>query len=235
MTYSIKVQKREAGKPAETRLEGLVPGIVYGPDRESTSISIVYKELKKLYDEAGESSLVNVTIEGEEPTIVLIQEVQFDVVKDDIIHVDFRQIKMGEEMNATIEIHLIGESLAVKGLGGTLVEGADSMNIKCLPKDLISHVDVDLSTLKTFDDSIHVGDIKLPEGITTTDNANNIIAKVSAPLTEDQLKTMDEAAAPSIEDVVVEGEKKEGEEGVEGEEKKEGEKPAEEKKKEDKK
>lgn len=110
------------------------------------------------------------------------------------------------------------------------IKAHDSVNVKCLPKNLVSSIDVDLSTLATFEDSISIKDLKLPEGIVVTDDPEGSIAKVSAPMSEDQLKAMDEAEAPSIADVEVEGDKKDGSASEAGEEKKEGEKKEEEKK-----
>ena len=222
MTFSFTAKKRE-GKPDALRAEGKLPGVLYGPEIEPIAIEVERLAFEKLYEEAGESSLIDFSIEGskDEPSKVLVQDIQYDPVKRVPVHFDLRQIKMGVEMTATLSINFVGESQAIKE-GGTLNTGMDSLSIKCLPKDLISEVEVDISVLATFDDSIHVKDVKLPEGITVADNEDALVAKVTAPLTEEQLKAMDEAEAPSVEDVVVEGEKKEedGEEKL-AEEKKE--------------
>jgi len=219
MTFSITVAKRKEGNAQEVRGQGLVPGVVYGPDRESVAISVDALILEKLYNEAGESSLIDFNLEGEESVKVLVQAVQYDAVKGNIIHVDFRQIRMGVEMNASIDLIFVGESQAVKE-GGTLSTAYESLNVRCLPKDLVTNIEVDLSVLATFDDAIHIADLKLPEGVIATDDENTLVAKVTPPLTEDQLKAMEEADTSSIDDVEVEGKKKEdGEEA--GEDKKE--------------
>jgi large subunit ribosomal protein L25 len=229
MTLSLTAKKRETGKAEELRIEGKIPGVLYGPEIEPVSIALDYNVFEKLYREAGESTLIDFTVEGDkEPTKVLVQATQIDPVKRTISHVDLRQIRMGVEMSVTVELNFVGEAPAVKELGGTLVKAHDSVNVKCLPKDLVSSIDVDLSTLTTFDDSISIKDLKLPEGIVVTDNPEGAIAKVSAPLTEDQLKALEEAEAPSVEDVEVEGDKKDGSASEAGEEKKDG--PVEEKK-----
>jgi len=212
MTFSFTAKKRE-GKPEELRAEGKIPGVLYGSEIESVPFEVERKAFEKLFNEAGESSLIDFKIEGsnDEPTKVLIQAVQYDPVKQVPIHFDLRQIKMGVEMHATIDINFIGESQAVKE-GGTLNMAMDSLDIKCLPKDLVSEVDVDISALVTFEDAIHVKDIKLPAGITVVENPDNLVAKVAAPLTEDQLKAMDEVQAPSVAEIEVEGDKKSGSE-----------------------
>ena len=135
-----------------------------------------------------------------------------------MIHFDLRQIKMGEEMNVNVELNFVGESSALKE-GGTLVRGKDYIEIRCLPKDLISEIEVDISKLETYDDVILVKDLPTSEGVKVLHEGDELIAKVSAPMSEEELKAMDEAEAPSVEDVKVEGEKKE--EGSEGEKKEE--------------
>lgn len=222
MSLSLSVKKREAGKAESVRESGLIPGVLYGPEIEPVSIAFDYNTFEKLYNEAGESTLVDLIIEGDkESTKVLIQDIQIDPVKRTITHVDLRQIRMGVEMHANVDLVFVGESLAIKELGGTLVKTRDQVEVKCLPKDLVSHIDVDLSTIKTFEDMIHVKDLQLPAGMTVVDDAETVLAKVNAPLTEEQLKAMDEAEAPSVADVKVEGDKKDGSASVAGEVKKE--------------
>ncbi len=212
MTLAITAKKREAGNAEAVREEGLIPAVLYGPEIESAPISIDALAFEKLYKAAGESTLVDFSIEGQsEPTKVLIQDVEYDNIKDRFIHVDFRQIKMGEEMHATAELAFVGESAAVKTLGGTLNMQQETINIKCLPKDLVSHIDVDISVLTTFEDSIHIKDLTFPAGVSPADDPDFLIAKVSAPLSEDQLAAMEESSVGDVAAVEVDGEKKDEE------------------------
>lgn len=221
MKFSINTKKRDTGDIEEIRAKGEIPAIVYGPEIEPVAVSVDYRSFEKLYTEAGESSLIDCVVEGvKDPITVLIQDLQHDPVKGKIIHVDFRQIKMGEEMSATIVLGFVGEAPAVKELGGTLNKATGQLNVKCLPRDLVGHIDVDLSTLKTFDDIIRIKDLTLPQGIAVLDDLETAVAKVIAPLTEEQFKAMEEEGEKGIEGVEVKG--KEGEEkAVAGEEKKE--------------
>ena len=216
MDFKIIVEKRESGDVEKLRESGKIPAVVYGPEMKSISVAIQYNEFEKLYNEAGESSLIDLFIEGEskESTKVLIQDLQYSPVKGRITHIDFRQIKMGEEMNVNIELLFVGEALSVKELSGTVVKGCDCINVKCLQKDLVSEIEVDLGVLKTFDDGIKVSDLKIPAGIIVLDSPDNMVAKVSPPLTEEQLEAMEKTTTGNVEDVKVEGEeKKEGDEG----------------------
>lgn len=191
------------GMAEETRASGRVPAVLYGPEMDAKSVSVDYRTFEKLFSEAGESNLVDFTIGGSNSSKVLIQEVQVDPVRGSILHVDFRQINMSKEMTATIDINLVGEAPAVKTLGGTLFHGLDTLNIKCLPKDLVGFVEVDISILASFDDIISIGDIKLPEGIVTTDHLDTTVVKVTAPLTDAELAAMEETKVAAVETVEV--------------------------------
>jgi large subunit ribosomal protein L25 len=206
MTFNFTAKKRGEISPEDLRIDGKLPGVLYGPEIDPVSIEVDRLAFQKLYNEAGESSLINLTIEGEkdEPTIVLIQDVQYDSIKQIPTHFDLRQIKMGVEMTASIELNFVGEAPAVKEQGGTLVKNRDYVDIKCLPRDLVSEVEIDLSVLKTFDDSIYIKDLQLPAGITIDEEEETIIAKVTPPLTEEQLKAMEEEGQKGVESVEVE-------------------------------
>ena len=217
MTFSIEVKTRKE-TAEDTRGQGLIPAVLYGPGVKPVSVAVYSSVFNKLYNEAGESNLIDLSMDGgAEKTKVLIKDVQRDPVRDNFIHVDFMKIDMNKEMHATLPVRFVGESGAVKELGGTLIKALEEVHIKCLPKDLVSELSFDISILNTFDDIIHVSDLKLPVGITVTDNPTTVVVKVAPPLTEEQLKAMEEAGPKGVEDVEVEKKKKEAEEGAEGE------------------
>lgn len=222
MTFSIEVKTRQE-KADSTREQGLIPGVLYGPEIKPVSFSVDSLVFKKLYDEAGESNLIDLTLDDGKSTKILVQDVQKDPVKDNVVHVDFLQINMSKEMYATLPVNFVGESAAVKTLGGTLMKSLREVEVKCLPKDLVGSIDLDLSVLATFDDVVHIKDLILPSGLVFTENSETVVAKVAEPLTEEQLKAMEETATADVATVEVEGEKKEegevAEEGGEGDSK----------------
>jgi len=210
MTFSIAVKTRTE-KSEKIREQGLIPAVLYGSGSEAKSVSVDGLVFEKLYKEAGESNLIDLTLDdNKESSKILVQDVQVDPVRGNIIHADFMLINMNKEMFATLPVNYVGESAAIKELGGTLITGLRELNIKCLPKDLVGGIDFDLSILKTFEDVVHVGELVLPGGITATDNPDTVVAKVVPPLTEDQLKAMEETSTGTIADVEVEGGKKDG-------------------------
>lgn len=222
MSFAISALKR-TGNAEAVRAEGKIPAVLYGPGIEPVSVVVNSTEFEKLYSEAGESTLVDFSVESGKAVKVLIQDVQYNPLTRRVSHVDFRQIRMDKEIEAAIELVFVGVAPAVKELGGTLMTPASEINIKCLPANLMSTFEVDLSLLKTFDDAIHVSDLKLPEGVICTDNPDTVIATVNPSLTEDQIKAMEEANAAPVDlskiEISEERGKKE-EEPAEGEEKK---------------
>lgn len=215
MIFSFSVKKRGSEEAGDLRQQNQIPGILYAKGKESISVSADSRAFEKLYNEAGESSLIDLTIEGAKEVVkVLVKDIQIDPVKRTITHFDLYQIDMNSEMEVEINLNFVGVSPAVKSLGGTLVTTVETVEATCLPKDLVSEINVDLSVLNTFEDIIRLKDLVLPNGIKLEQNPEMVIAKVQAPLTEEQLKAMEEEGPKSVEEVEVE---KKGKEEVEGE------------------
>jgi large subunit ribosomal protein L25 len=127
------VKERETAKPKQLRSKGLVPANVYG-DGKSKAVQVGYQEFIKLYDEAGENSLIYLSIEGEtKPRPVLIAEVQLDPLTGKIIHVAFQQVSLKEKISAEIPVEIEGE---FKVAGGVLVVVKDAVEVEALPTDL---------------------------------------------------------------------------------------------------
>ncbi len=222
MVYKLQAKVRDV-RGEKSRTVKDLPAVIYGAEKESQALTLSISEFIKLYEAAGESSLIDLVIDGKDDGKVLVQDVQLDPLSGRIIHVDLRRINMNKPMTATVELNFIGESPAVKAAGGTLVRTLEEVEVECLPKDLVSHIDVDLSVLATFEDMIKVGDLKLPAGITViSPNAEDLVAKATPALTEEEIKKMEEeAAAMDVSKIEDAKEKKveEGEEGAEAEKK----------------
>ena len=186
MTISLSATTRtQMGSQVEAlRAQGLVPGVIYGHKLENRFVTLNQSELLKAYKQGGESTLIDLSIDGKEPIEVLIKEIQVVPLKDTLSHVDFYQVKKGEKIETEIELRFVGESPAVKALGGTLVKALDEISIKCLPRDLVQYIDIDISVLKDFNDSIHVEDLKVPAGIEIVTEGEIMVAMVSEPKEE---------------------------------------------------
>jgi len=91
--------------------------------------------------------------------------IQRDVLKHTVSHIDFYQVNMKNKLITEIPLNYIGESIAVKKLNAILIKDFDSVEVSCLPSDLVDHIDVDITSLKEFDDAIRLEDLNLPRGI----------------------------------------------------------------------
>lgn len=192
ISLSAKIRK-EGDKTDELREKGQIPGVLYGPGVENVSLSVGVKDLEKIYKEAGESSLITLSVDSKK-YMVLIHDMEIDSLSQNPLHVDFYQPKLDEEIIAEIPLVFEGESFAVKDLGGTLIKNAHEVEVKALPQNLPHEIKINIETLKTFEDTITVKDLNVPENVKVMKEPDEIIALVSAPqkVEEDLEKPIEE-------------------------------------------
>ncbi len=201
-------------KVRDLRNASLVPGVVYGHGFENKNVAVSLVPFEKVLAKAGESTLVDLVVDDATPFKVLIHEVQRDPVTSVPRHVDFFHVSMTEKLSTHIPIVFIGESKAVKELGGTLVKTLDAVAVECLPQDLVHELSVDLASLENFDDALRVADLKVPAGIEITSDPEEMIVTVKAPRTEEEIAADETVTAEvKVEDVEVEKKGKKEEEG----------------------
>lgn len=175
----LNAEKRDVKNNLGTmRGEGKLPAVMYGRKVASTPISINEKNFIKVWKEAGESSVVTLSIDGEDHES-LIHDVDVHPVTGTPRHADFYILEKGKKVEVKVPLEFIGSAPAVKDLGGILVKVLHELDIEAAPKDLPQHIDVDVSSLATFESQILAKDIKLPSGVTLVENPEEVIALVS--------------------------------------------------------
>lgn len=218
---SIVAEKRDilGKKNAGLRKKGLVPAVVYGKGSASENITVKVGEFLKLWRSAGEATIVSLEV-GKEKKNVLIHDVSVDPLKDTPIHVDFYVVDMLKMLKVDVPLEFIGESEAVKS-GGILVKVHHELEIEALPKDLPHSLIVDISALKTFEDKITVGDLKIPHGVKVVKGLDETVVLVESPRTEEEIKgTETPEEAPDLANIErIEKKAKEEGEAEEGAEK----------------
>jgi large subunit ribosomal protein L25 len=218
-------EKREitGSKVKKLREIGLIPAIIFSKKASrgivpTTPITVVFKEFIKIYKEAGESTLIDLKIKGDQERKVLISEVQKHPVTLDPIHVSFYKVDLTEKITANIPITLINEEECrpVKTKEGSLLQVLNEVEIECLPSDLPSVFEVDVSVMQNVGDALTVKDcikvdpakVDLKEGleeiVVKVDFAEQLVVEEEEPVSVDQVE------------VITEAEVKEGEEGLEG-------------------
>lgn len=195
LILNAEIRTATGRRVKQLRVDGKIPAVLYGRAEENINLSLDRKEFEKLYKQAGSSTIVTVKIADGESVKTLIFEPQYNPLTDKIMHVDFYKVNMKEEIHTEIPLSFIGESPAVKDLEGNLITSKDEIEVKCLPDKLVSEIEVDISVLKTFDDSIKISDLIIPEGIEVINEPEEIVAMVSAPRSEEELEEMEAPAA----------------------------------------
>jgi len=204
-TTELQAQTRTQMQKATKllRAEGIIPAQVYGHGTEPRSVQVRALDFQKAYRSAGESTLVRLIVDGQEPLSVLIQQVQHHPLHEQIVHVDFYKVNLKEKTTAEIPLVFEGESKAVKELSGVLVKSLDHVEVECLPTDLVHELIVDISKLSTFEDAITVADIVVPSTITILTKLEEVVATVQPPISEAELKALDEKPVEAVETVEV--------------------------------
>ncbi|MEK9771404.1 MAG: 50S ribosomal protein L25/general stress protein Ctc [Nitrosomonadales bacterium] len=172
MKIEIKANVRDTkgtGASRRLRKNGSIPGIVYGNKKDAVSITLDGKDLSlKFKKEAFHASILSLDLDGKKES-VLLRDYQLEPVKSTLLHVDFQRINENEKIHVKVPFHFINEDIAkgVKLDGGVITHIITEVDIACLPKDLPQFIEVDLTDLG-LGHSIHLSEIKLPEGIELT-------------------------------------------------------------------
>ena len=158
----------------QIRLQGRIPAILYGKET-NRSLSVDDKEMRILLRKAaGTSSLMRLIGESGEDELVLIKELQEDKIRDKILHIDFVEVKRGEDLETSIPLSLIGEAEGVKTHGGILEVLADDIEIRCRPSKLPSAIELDISNLG-LGENLQVKDLPIIEGVSYTSSEETIL------------------------------------------------------------
>ena len=210
MTITLKAQKREGtgkGVARKLRQEGRVPAVLYGRELGTMHLSLDTHEAENLFHSIStENTIVGLKVEGVgELFQTLVREIQSHPFKSSLIHVDFLRIQAGVAVDVEVPLHLIGDPIGVKNSGGVLEQVLNELPVKCIPSKIPEFIEVDVSELD-INDSLHVYDLELEEGINITVDEERTICAVAIPkvveeavVEEDELLEGDEGEIPDEE------------------------------------
>lgn len=191
-----QLRNPESGTPNSVRATGHIPAVLYGHNIENVHLSVTLGEFEKLFRKAGESTIIEIKTDDGRSRNVLIQDVQRHYLTGQPIHVDFLEVSMTEKLTATVPLEFVGESVAVKNLGGTLVKVLDEVEVECLPGDLPHNIEVDISGMTSFDSAILVKDLKVASGVEIKADPEETVANIQPPRDVEA-----ELAEPVVEDI----------------------------------
>ncbi len=191
LTAEVRSQR---GKGVKTlRQRGFLPAVIYGAGVSTQTISIPYRDFEKAFANTGESTILELTIDGVSHN-VLIHDIARDPIRGAPIHADFYAVLMDKPIRVKVPIVFFGESSAVKNEGGILVKVLQELEIEALPAALPKEVRADISGLGVFGARLFVKGLMLPVGVKTITGLDDVIVLVEAPRTEEELTAL--AGAP---------------------------------------
>jgi large subunit ribosomal protein L25 len=200
------VSGRQVG---QVRRAGFVPGTVYGPKTQPVNVQFPYRALQVALMHAGGTHLINLTVEGGQTYTVIAREVQRDIIRGDITHVDFFALDLNAKLRTDVPLVFHGESPAVLAKQAILITGTGSLTVELLPSALISEIIIDISQLKNVGDAILVSDLKLAEGIAILNEPEEMLAKLIQPSAMRSEAEEAEEAAAGMPEVITKGKEEE--------------------------
>lgn len=197
----INAEAREVGKKGvnrRLRKGGLIPAVLYGRGQEARALSLPAKEFATKVKEAGLNALIDLEIAGDKgkgPLVVMLKEFQIDSLTRVITHVDLLKIDLREKVSVKIPVVVTGKAVGLTK-GGLVEQSRRELEVNCLPGNIPESIEVDITALD-IGDSLHIRDVKLPEGVEVQSDVDFAIVSIVAP--------KEEEAAPAAEAVPVEG------------------------------
>lgn len=217
---TLKAEERTilGKKVSRLRRDGILPGHVYGNKVATEHVSVRAIDFKKVYDQAGETGLVELRIGAEKVRPVLIRDVQTDPVRDEVYNIDFYQVDLKVKVEVPVPLILIGEQPELVHTGeAVVIQPMTEVQVEALPMDLPEKIEVDITSLKQIDDAILVSQLPVPAGVTILAEPDAVVAKLDTAITAEMEKLMEEQAAEAaaVAEATTEGEAPaEGEEGA---------------------
>lgn len=213
ITLHVEQRTLIGKKVKRLRAEGWVPGIVYGRETESVAVQIPRADLVEAYQQAGTSNMIGLLVGRQrKPRPTFIREVQRDPLSLEILHVDLETVDLDRPITALVPIVLVGEAPVEEEGLGVLTRGVEEIEVHCLPADVPSRIEVDVSCLEQSNQVIHVRDLELPQEVEILTDPETTVAYIA------RLRpVIEEVEEEEIEELVVLGAEEEAEEEVEEE------------------
>lgn len=207
----LTVQNREkfGKRTGALRKHGFIPAELYGSGLANLHLAVPTKAFQKVFKQAGESTLINLVLESDnnQRRPVMINNVHLDPVSDEVLSIDFYQVRLDKAIKVKVGINFIGEAPAVKNQGGIFVKSMQEIEVEALPANIPHSLDIKLDHLTEIGKSIYVRDLPLPTGVKIAVSMETVIATITAQAAEEVAA----ATEIAVEDVKVETEEKKAE------------------------
>ena len=177
---NVDIRKENGTSAARrTRLQNKVPGVVYHSGAEGVPLSVDKNSLKKALKTG--QMIFEINVEDKDQ-FVLVKEIQYHPVTDDIIHIDFQKVKEDEKISLDVAVRSVGDSQGVK-LGGILVQMLNSVSVKCKPSEIPEFLEIDVTEME-MNSNLFVKDITLPDDVEMLTSEDIAVVSVQEPKEE---------------------------------------------------
>ena len=220
-TNILEAHLREPGNKNDARRvrrEGKIPGIVYGAGKDSLSVSVDPRQvLRILHSESGHNTIFDLALNGERAKAMIV-DWQYEPIRGKLLHIDVKRIAMDRALKVSVPIFLKGEAEGVKTQGGILEQITREIEIECLPHDIPSHIDADVTHL-VFGTVLRVSDLPHSGKLKVLTDPNQPVAHIISVKEEvaptPEAAAAEAAAAPAEPEVIKKGKQEVEEEGAE--------------------
>lgn len=198
MADVLQAKQRDNSKKStihQLRREGDVPAVVYGNGLESRSISFNSSDFVKVIRKAGRNGVLTLKIEKDDYP-VMVHDLQYDTIKDELLHADFYKVDMKSEVDAEVNIHLTGEAAGHKE-GGIVQQLLHELEVRALPAEIPDSIDINIEALN-IGDSLSVSDIEKKSSFEILNDPDETIVSVTPPQAEEEPEEADENQEPEL-------------------------------------
>jgi large subunit ribosomal protein L25 len=179
VTAKPRTGKFNKNRARRVRREGLIPAVIYGAGQPSVAVAVDPKIITRiLHSDSGHNSIFDLAIEGAGTGKAMIVDWQNEPIKGHLLHIDLKRIAMDKKMVVSVPVQLTGTAAGVKNSGGILLHALHEVEIECLPSDIPSHIDVDVSNLE-MNQSLHVSDLPHSDKIKFLVEEDAVVASVT--------------------------------------------------------
>ncbi len=179
----LEIAPREVTGKATRHLRraGIIPGNIFGHKEPSVAVQLEATAFDLLHRKQGARNVIRLRLPDATTQTALVRHVQRDPVTGKILHVDFFRVSMSEAVEVKIPLRFVGESNAVKNLGGILLHLVEALEVNCRASAMVEVLEVDISPLTEIDSALHAKDVKLPRSYKLITDPEEPIVKVAAP------------------------------------------------------
>jgi large subunit ribosomal protein L25 len=221
-TNVLEAQPRDSGNKNQARRlrrDGRIPGVLYGAGKDSLPVSVDPRQVSRiLHSETGHNTIFDLTVNGGDRSKAMIVDWQYEPIRGELLHIDLKRIAMDKALRVSVPILLKGEAEGVKTQGGILEQILREVEIECLPGDIPSHIDADVTHL-VFGTVLRVSNLPHSEKLRFLSDANSPVAHIISVKEEvvvtPEAAAAEAAAAPAEPEVIKKGKQETEEEGAE--------------------